>query len=687
MQHLYQFQGRKRVLRYMLLIGLSALMLSIPHIVGAAEHNPECGNVTSLKNVINTANTNGEDDQIQLGGAECVYTLDAPLIIEANGAVTIQGSGAVINGNSAVRVLEVKPGATLNLQNIVVEGGTAFEGGGIFNNGTLALTSTTVRGNKATLTWGGGIYNKDGEVTITSSTISGNESLVGGGLYNKDGTVTINDSTLEENTAIQGGGGGLVNDGTMTLNNTRILRNEASLIGGGISNVKQLTINGGEITENAAAEKGGGISVTGTSTTTMTGTTLTKNTAAIEAGGIYQINGTVSIFSSTLSENVATQSDGGAVFKLLGTMTITNSTVTNNRADEAGAIQNDAGLLTLLNSTIANNTGVTGSGGLVNRGPLQIGNTILALNNGDCSNASTISATGVNLVGDGSCNIPNDINGNPLLLPLTGSPAYYPLQPNSPAIDAGTSNICPNTDQRGAARPVDGNGDGTAACDIGAYEAPNSDPSTPDGSTPTPTETPGGPTATPTATITPGGPTFTPTPSLTPTEPTSGTEVVGNGGFEQALSAWTVKSGTSDKVKCNKPDKIISHTGDCAFQFKGGAGENAKLVQNASVGNFTFITGQTLDLSVFVNAKSPAVSGKVKLVLSYTDSTLAPEKVSLNLTSTSNYEPLTGQVTLKSGSVAKLKLQIGHKSASGKVFIDSVSLLQSEAERGLIPLP
>jgi len=69
----------------------------------------------------------------------------------------------------------------------------------------------------------------------------------------------------------------------------------------------------------------------------------------------------------------------------------------------------------------------------------------------------------------------------------------FPLQLRE-CVGTADNTGCPATDQRGVARPVDGDEDGSAICDIGAYEYE------PPAATPTPTATPG---ATPTPTPTP----------------------------------------------------------------------------------------------------------------------------------------------------------------------------------------
>lgn len=108
-------------------------------------------------------------------------------------------------------------------------------------------------------------------------------------------------------------------------------------------------------------------------------------------------------------------------------------------------------------------------------GAVTLTGSIVAHNdNGDCLNA--VNSGGYNLDSDGSCGLTGagDLSGDPMLGPLqnnSGRTMTHALLAGSPALDAVAAGACTESaDQRGVRRPQDGNGDGVALCDMGAFE-------------------------------------------------------------------------------------------------------------------------------------------------------------------------------------------------------------------------
>ena len=164
------------------------------------------------------------------------------LVIDKN--LTIQGPGAnllAISGNNASRVFYITTAVTTTLDGITIKDGPIRTGGGIFNQGSLTVSNSTVSGNGSegygSYGDGGGIYNDfSGKLNLNSSTVSGNVSSdydgnsTGGGIHNR-GVMTITGSIVSDN--VSNSGGGICNYGTMTITNSTVSGNTASPNGGG----------------------------------------------------------------------------------------------------------------------------------------------------------------------------------------------------------------------------------------------------------------------------------------------------------------------------------------------------------------------------------------------------------------------------------------------------------------------
>ena len=207
---------------------------------------------------------------------------------------------------------------------------------------------------------------------------------------------------------------------------------------------------------------GGGILNAGT--LTIENCTISGNLppSGSDGGGGILNTGTLAIISSTISGNSVfggfNGGIGGGIANLNGgTLTIANSTVSGNNVSE-GASDCGGGIFTDSGSTTSARS------------------TIIALNTGQSPDVcGPLTSQGFNLVGDNAGSIitpaqTSDLIGtpgapiDPLLGPLqyNGGPTFtQALQSNSPAIDRGDPNA-PARDQRGYVR--------TGVSDIGAFE-------------------------------------------------------------------------------------------------------------------------------------------------------------------------------------------------------------------------
>ena len=82
-----------------------------------------------------------------------------------------------------------------------------------------------------------------------------------------------------------------------------------------------------------------------------------------------------------------------------------------------------------------------------------------------------------NLDTDGSCAAATKVDDLKLapLADYGGATLTHKLLPESPAIDYADDKLCPLKDQRGEARPYDGDNNGDANCDVGSFELRASD--------------------------------------------------------------------------------------------------------------------------------------------------------------------------------------------------------------------
>jgi CSLREA domain-containing protein len=461
--------------------------------VSTAADEVNVDGLCSLREAITNANNND-----QSGSTDCVAGVDPETIVlpagnyalaiagtgddlnlsgdlDILGNLTLSGAGmqaTVVDGQQLDRVFHVT-GGSVTFRRLTVQGGASAS---LVNNGAaagilgvaagaLVLDQVRVANNTATVGGGlafgaAGVYGGaslsllQSQIDHNALTYTGNNGAFAGGVY-CTGSCTISDTLIGDNSAVATTtsfpgpmtAGGLVHC-ALSLTRSRLHGNQATSSGSAAG-----SLNNGC----------GGITVD-ISRTVFDGNSATMSANMGVAGGAI-VNGgggvTYNLVNLTIAGNTAHTGSsqngyvGGGIVNAGGSTTfnLRQSTFSGNRSD--GATTNTLALL--------------GAGGA-----FKVANTLFDADT--CS--STVTSLGGNLEGPGtSCGLSQVSDqsgvvarGVGLLADNGGQTMTLALEPTSPAVDRGDNGLCEAVDQRGVARPIDGNGDGTATCDVGAFE-------------------------------------------------------------------------------------------------------------------------------------------------------------------------------------------------------------------------
>ena len=410
----------------------------------------------------------------------CLLGISAPNVRAAT--VTVTGIGDTIAADGQCTLREAIKAANTNAAVNECPAGDAgadtinFDTAGVFATPqTIILTSGELGiGSGLTILGPGSSL-----LTVRRDPLAGEFRIftVGSGV-----TATLSGLRISGGKTISspGYGGGILNHGTLTLNNCTVSDNTAYIGGGILSDYggTVLTINNSLVSDNRANGYGGGVFSFDATILTINKSTVSGNQGLGGYGGgvVSAYGGLLTIDASTISNNYALYGGGGIHNGTTGV--ITNTTISGNSGNLGGGIfTNSATYLSIRFCTIVDNHGFVKGGGISKlSGGLDINSSIVAGNTAPITPEVNWQVTSgdYNLFGNtsGMGGLPgthNITNVDPMLGPLQyngGTTKTHALLPGSPAINAGSNTFALTTDQRtsGFDRVV-----GPTA-DIGAFE-------------------------------------------------------------------------------------------------------------------------------------------------------------------------------------------------------------------------
>lgn len=154
-----------------------------------------------------------------------------------------------------------------------------------------------------------------------------------------------------------------------------------------------------------------------------------------------------------------------------------------------------------------------------------------------------------------------------------------------------------------------------------------------------------------------------------------------NGDFQWGKNNWNVSSKPTsrldDKVTCGK-NAVAPYGSRCAFLFKGGAGENSKLVQNipaSSMTGITFSPGQVYTLHMVASNDNSGASVTATVVVNYQDGTKQTLITTTpSLSGTQTYYTSSGSLSQSNVKKFTVTFTFNGTTSAHKVWLDNVQL-------------
>jgi predicted outer membrane repeat protein len=342
---------------------------------------------------------------------------------------------------------------------------------------------------------GGGIYVHDCSATIGNCVFKRNVAEHMGGAIALDnaGNTSIGYCTFEENTAYDQGGAILCYRTDATIQNCQFEGNETGVglndgYGGAIYTSSCSPVIVDCTFSSNSAQYGAGICNYMASPDIARCTFADCNATTIGGGGIYNWGGAPTVSDCLFQDNRVTHR-GGAVFdkstgKFIDCIMWNNTSMTYGGAIHIDAPEQGAqSAAKFINCTIYGNSASQGGGLYSDNASATLVNCILWGDTtwdeeepGEICNRNAVynlktGASYCDIAGDTAYPGTGNLHVDPKFVNAPGGDFH--LQGSSPCIDHGTNSISdlPANDYDGKTRTSDGNEDGLAVVDMGAYEA------------------------------------------------------------------------------------------------------------------------------------------------------------------------------------------------------------------------